>query len=116
VDTKTLPQVIVTPVREPLHDVAGERVRSNVRAQLARGNRAHIFDLRPLAELDSTTLASLIRVLRIVREAGGSVGLIVDQPNFLRVLSITGLDRVFPVFPDEDAAHDSLVFAQPIPA
>ncbi len=115
-DTKTLPQVIVTAVREPLHDVAGERVRSSIRQQIARGNRAHLFDLRPLAELDSTTLASLIRVLRIIREAGGSVGLIVDQPNFLRVLSITGLDRVFPVFHDEDAANESLELPQLIPA
>lgn len=115
-DTKTLPQVIVTPVREPLHDVAAERVRASVKAQLTRGNRAQLFDLRPLAELDSTTLASLIRVLRIVREAGGSVGLIVDQPNFLRVLSITGLDRVFPVFRDEAAAHESFDIPQLIPA
>jgi anti-anti-sigma factor len=72
--------------------------------------------MRALAELDSITLASLVRMLRIVRESGGSVALIVSQPNFLRVLSITGLDRVFPVFRDEYGALASLGMADVIPA
>jgi anti-sigma B factor antagonist len=74
------------------------------------------MDLRGLVELDSPTLAALIRVMRLVREVGGSVALVVNQPNFLRILSITGLDRVFPVWPDEDAAVASLGLPDVVPA
>ncbi len=107
---------VVTQVAEPLHDLAGERLRSAVREHVRRGRRIHVFDIRTLPELDSVTLGSLIRVLRVVREAGGSVALIVDQPNFLRVLSITGLDRVFPVFSDEASALASFGMAAAVPA
>lgn len=60
------------------------------------------FDLRPLSNIDSATLAALIRSLRAVRQVGGTIGLIVNQPNILKVLSITGLDRIFPVYSTED--------------
>jgi anti-anti-sigma factor len=81
-----------------------------------RGTRAHILDLRTLQELDSSTLATLIRILRHVRASDGSVGLIVDQEPFLKILSITALDRVFPVFRDEQSARDALAMADAIPA
>jgi len=80
------------------------------------GAQTHLLDLRPLAVLDSQTLAALIRVLRFVRESGGSVGLIVDQEHFLRILSITALDRIFPIFRDEAAAAAVLQLDTAIPA
>jgi anti-sigma B factor antagonist len=115
VDTQALSQPFVTEIAEPLHDLAGERLRNAVREHVRGGRRDHLFDLRALTELDSVTLGSLIRALRIVRESGGSVALIVDQPSFLRILSITGLDRVFPVFKDESGARASFgaAFAEP---
>lgn len=103
-DTQTTNEAVITHVSEPLHDVAGKRLRNIIRDHVRRGNIDHLVDLRSLAELDSTTLGALIRGLRIAREVGGSVGLIVDQPKFLRVLSITALDRVFKVYRDENAA------------
>jgi anti-anti-sigma regulatory factor len=54
----------------------------------------HIMDLRRLAQLDSRTLGGLIRSSRIVRESGGSVGLLVDQRGARRIFSITGLDGI----------------------
>ncbi|GEM_PF-1411368 len=115
-DSQILSQPFVTEITEPLHDLAGERLRSAVREHVRSGRRAHLFDLRALVELDSVTLGSLIRALRIVRESGGSVALIVDQPSFLRILSITGLDRVFPVFKDETGARASFGAADAVPA
>lgn len=54
-----------------------------------------------MQHIDSPTLAALIRSLRAVREVGGTIGLIVNQPNIRKVFSITGLDRVFPVYSNE---------------
>ena len=106
----------VTPVSEALDSIAGERLRNRIRKHLHAGRRMHALDLRLLAELDSGTLAALIRVLRAVRDNGGSVGLIVNQERFLRILSITALDRVFPIFRDESMAAAMLASADSIPA
>ena len=115
-DTRSVSSATVTPITEPLHDVTAERLRRAIRAHIRNGERSHILDLRPLAELDSSSLAALIRVLRLVREVGGSVALIVNQPHFLRILSITGLDRIFPVWPDDSAALASLGLTEVVPA
>jgi anti-sigma B factor antagonist len=115
-DTMYAGEAIVTPVTAPLHDLAGERLRDTIRDHVLEGRLDHLIDLRSLAELDSRSLAALIRSLRVVREAGGSVGLIVDQPNFTRVLSITGLDRVFPVYKNDRDAFAALESARLVPA
>lgn len=115
-DTQPGRKALVTSVSEPLHDIAAERLRNTIRDHVTSGRLDHLIDVRALAELDSRTLAALIRALRVVREVGGSVGLIVDQPNFLRVLSITGLDRVFPVYKDERDAFAALEANRLIPA
>ena len=114
--TQLISRATVTPITEPLHDVTAERLRRAIRAHIRNGERSHILDLRPLARLDSPTLAALIRVLRLVREVGGSVALVVNQPHFLRILSITGLDRVFPVWPDDGAALASFGLTDVVPA
>ena len=114
--TRVRPEVEYTVVAEPLSGIAGERLRSQIRKSLQSGAHTHIIDLRSLPTLDSYTLATLIRILRYVRASNGSIGLIVDQEPFLKILSITALDRVFPVFRDKETAMDSLKTIEDIPA
>jgi len=115
-DTYQLPGVTVTRVSEALHDVAAERLRRTIGKHVKEGRFSHLIDLRSLAELDSRSLAALIRALRVARDVGGSVGLIVDQPGFVRILSITGLDRVFPVYKNEADATAALARHDVVPA
>ena len=115
-DTYQLPDITITRVSEALHDVAGERLRRTIASHVRQGRLAHLVDLRKLAELDSRSLATLIRALRVARDAGGSVGLIVDQPHFARILSITSLDRVFPVYKNEADATAALRSSDVVPA
>lgn len=109
-------EVELTAVAEPLAGIAGERLRSKIRKSIQNGACAHLLDLRPLSELDSSTLATLIRILRYVRASNGSIGLIVDQAHFLKILSLTALDRIFPVFHDERSAKEALEMPDAIPA
>ena len=109
-------EVEVTAVGEALIGIAGDRLRSRIRKSLQNGKRKHLLDLRPLAELDSSTLATLIRILRYVRDADGSIGLIVDQESFLKILSLTALDRIFPIFRDERSALDTFEIPDTISA
>jgi anti-sigma B factor antagonist len=106
----------LTAVAQALSGITGERLRNKIRKAVQNGKLAHVLDLRGLMELDSATLAALIRVLRLVRSAGGDVGLIVEQEKILRILSITALDRVFPIFRDEEAAERALEVGRAIPA
>lgn len=63
-----------------------------------------IVDLTHLAFLDSTGLGALIGAHRRAAEHGGRVRLIVQDGPIARLLNITGLMRVFPVYATLDAA------------
>jgi anti-sigma B factor antagonist len=95
----------LTKVALPLDQVGGLRFREQIRDLVAQGMLAHCLDLRGLTELDSLTLAALIQALRSVREAGGTVSLLVDRPQIVHILTVTGLNRVFQVHGSEAEAR-----------
>jgi anti-sigma B factor antagonist len=63
-----------------------------------------VVDLSAVTFIDSTALGVLIGGLRRVHDAGGVMALVVATPAVQRVLTITGLDRVFDVRDTRDAA------------
>jgi anti-sigma B factor antagonist len=63
-----------------------------------------IVDLTQLEFLDSTGLGALIGAHKRASENGGSVRLVTHEGQILRLLRITGLLEVFPVYPSVDAA------------
>jgi len=103
-ETKVRSGLIVTPVSQVLDEISGRRLHGTIRRYVRDGRLEHAVDLRLLAYVDSPTLAALIRALRAVREVGGSISLIVDQPQIRKVLSVTGLDRIFSVYHNETEA------------
>ncbi len=101
--------VTVTPISETLNEVSSARLRASMQEHVKTGRLRHVFDLRGLGLLETGTLSGLIRSLRIVREAGGSVAVVADQSRIRNILHITGLDRVFGVYPDVSDAIGSLM-------
>ena len=66
-----------------------------------------IVDLSNLDFLDSTGLGALIGGQRRAREFNGEVRLVAKEGQILRLLRITGLLRVFAVYPTlDEAVHD----------
>jgi len=63
-----------------------------------------VLDLSGLDFIDSTGLGVLVGALRRVRAGGGDLRVAAPQPGIARVFSVTGLDRVFGVFPSVDDA------------
>jgi anti-sigma B factor antagonist len=59
-----------------------------------------ILDLEKVAFIDSSGLGVLVGVLRRAREKGGAVRIICTRDSVLKIFRITGLDKVFPIFPD----------------
>ena len=76
---------------------------------LSQGAPAYlVLDLSALQFVDSTGLGVLVGTHRRVRAAGGEVRIAGVSPRILRVLSVTGLDQVFSLFPTVAEALDSL--------
>jgi anti-sigma B factor antagonist len=67
-----------------------------------------VVDLSDVTFIDSTALGVLIGGVRRVHSAGGAIALVVTSRPVERVLSITGLDRVFTIHATRAAALESL--------
>jgi anti-sigma B factor antagonist len=73
-----------------------------------------VLDLAGLDFIDSTGLGVLVGALRRVRAGGGDVRVAAAQPGIARVFSVTGLDRVFGVYPTVDEAKQAAFGATPV--
>jgi anti-sigma B factor antagonist len=67
-----------------------------------------VIDLSGVTFIDSTALGVLIGGVRRVRGVGGAMTLVATSRPVERVLSITGLDRVFDLHKTRDAAVQAL--------
>jgi len=68
-------------------------LREQIRELAAKGAVHLIADLGQVDFLDSTGLGALVGGLRRLREAGGSLALVISTPRILRIFQITGLTR-----------------------
>jgi anti-sigma B factor antagonist len=69
-----------------------------------RNEHEIVVDLTHLEFLDSTGLGALIGAHKRAAEHSGSVRLVAQEGQILRLLRITGLLDVFAVYPNVDAA------------
>jgi|GEM_PF-2557149 anti-anti-sigma factor len=70
-------------------------LEADVSAAAGDGARDVRIDLAQLGTLDPAVIKALIRVLRSVRELGGSVSLAGGRKTVLQTLRVTGLDKMF---------------------
>ena len=68
------------------------------------GARRVVVDLGRVEFLDSTGLGILVGALKRLRGAGGELFLVCGQERLLKIFRITGLDRVFSLYPTVEAA------------
>ena len=62
-----------------------------------------VIDLRKVTFIDSAGLGALVGGVRKIHDGGGTVVAVCDRPSVLRVLRITGFDRLVPTIPEPDA-------------
>jgi anti-sigma B factor antagonist len=79
-------------------------VREKLDEQIHGGRARLVVDLTNVTFLDSTGLGVLVGRLKLARSRGGSLRLVGNDDRVLKVFSITGLDKVFEIHPDLDAA------------
>jgi anti-sigma B factor antagonist len=86
-------------------------VASHLMTAVAACGPSIIVDLSDLTFIDCCGLGVLVRVLHWARESGGDMPLAAPQQPVRKILSVTGLNDVFSVYPSVDQAAASLGLA-----
>lgn len=98
----------VVALRGEVDIYTAPRFKESLLALLDDGVSDIVVDLGEVEFIDSTALGVLIGGVRRVNAAGGSMALVVGTRPVQRVLSITGLDKVFSIHPTREAALAAL--------
>lgn len=91
-------------VKGTLELATAEVLRNHVAQAMKAGHVHLILDLNDVKYMDSSGLAVLLGTLRRVRERHGSLRLVCNVRPVLRLLALTGIDRLLPIHPDEAGA------------
>jgi len=71
---------------------------------IAEGGRDVIVDFSDTTFIDSTTLGVLVGGVKRLRAQDGRLSLVCTDRNITKIFEITGLDRVFTIYPTRDEA------------
>ena len=105
-DTTTVGERSVVSVRGEIDAYTSPRLRDQLTRLMDEGHYQLVVDLEGVEFMDSTWLGVLVACLKRAKEHGGDLSLVCTSPQILRVLSITGLDRVFQVRAAVDEPND----------
>jgi anti-sigma B factor antagonist len=94
-------------VRGSLTFLEAGALRESVATLLKEGRKNMVLNLSGLEYLDSSGIGELARVYVSVIKSGGEMKAVGLKDNVEEVLKITQLYRVFPEFPNEQAALQS---------
>ena len=71
---------------------------------IGQGSKEVVVDFSDTTFIDSTTLGVLVGGVKRLRTNGGQLSLVCSDRNITKIFEITGLDRVFTIYPTRDEA------------
>ena len=74
-------------------------LRAALHRVVDEGAKALVVDLTAVGFLDSTTLGVLVSVHKRLVEVGSGLQLVCPRAALLRIFQLTGLDRLFAIYP-----------------
>ncbi|MDQ2984562.1 MAG: STAS domain-containing protein [Actinomycetota bacterium] len=83
---------------------------------IGQGGKEVVVDFSDTTFIDSTTLGVLVGGVKRLRTNEGSLSLVCSDRNITKIFEITGLDRVFTIYPSRDEAMAKLGSANQPPA
>jgi anti-sigma B factor antagonist len=75
---------------------------------IGQGGKEIVVDFSGTTFIDSTTLGVLVGGVKRLRSNGGQLSLVCSDRNITKIFEITGLDRVFSIYPTRDEAVSKL--------
>ena len=83
---------------------------------IGEGGKQVVVDFSETTFIDSTTLGVLVGGVKRLRSNDGQLALVCSDRNITKIFEITGLDRVFAIYPTRDEALAKLGAAGQAPA
>ena len=71
---------------------------------IGKGAKDVVVDFSNTTFIDSTTLGVLVGGVKRLRANDGQLSLVCSDRNITKIFEITGLDRVFSIYPSRDEA------------
>lgn len=99
---------VVTLTLDNITMYENEQMKKAFSTQLEQGSKNIVLDLSNTAFISSLVIASMVSMLKRVKEAGGNLVLCGVKDKVKEVLSITGLDQVFDITSDRKTAVERL--------
>lgn len=97
----------------PIIELEGEvdvytapQLKQQMISLLESGANELVVDLTKVDYLDSTALGVLIGGLKRMRERDGNMVLVCPSPRIRRVFEITGLDKIFEIYNNQEEATE----------
>ncbi len=75
---------------------------------IGQGAKDVVVDFSKTTFIDSTTLGVLVGGVKRLRSNDGHLSLVCSDRNITKIFEITGLDRVFTIYPTRDEAISKL--------
>ena len=83
---------------------------------IAQGAKHVVVDFSNTTFIDSTTLGVLVGGVKRLRGNDGQLSLVCNDRNITKIFEITGLDRVFTIYPTRDEAVEHIGSSSQPPA
>jgi anti-sigma B factor antagonist len=83
---------------------------------IGQGGKQVVVDFSGTTFIDSTTLGVLVGGVKRLRTNEGQLSLVCSDRNITKIFEITGLDRVFTIYPTRDEAVSKVKSAGKPPA
>jgi anti-sigma B factor antagonist len=99
----------VLALRGDIDLASAPMVRAQIGQLTSRPPAFVVLDVTGLEFIDSTGLGVFVGALRRVRDHDGDLRIAGAKPSIERVFAVTGLDRVFRLFPSVDEALEAPV-------
>jgi anti-sigma B factor antagonist len=89
-----------------LNMVSAGPLRKQIADLVEQGHSRVAIDLGEMEFLDSSGLGALISGLKSTRQAGGDLRIAAPNEQARLVLSLTGMERVLPPYPDVESTFE----------
>jgi anti-sigma B factor antagonist len=83
-------------------------LKAQMLESIANGADEVVVDFTDTTFIDSTTLGVLVSGVKRLREKGGTLSIVCSDRNITKIFEITGLDRVFTIYPTRAEALEKL--------
>ena len=102
--TETLPGDVTKVILEGILDIAGSQEIDLRFSVVAGANKAVVVDLSAVTFVASIGIRTLLTGAKAVHSRGGKLVLLNPSSAVEKVLKVTGVDTLMPIFHDADAA------------